>query len=101
MKVTLDIDCTPEEARRFFGLPDVQPLQAAMMQEIEGRMRQALSGTDAETLMKTWLPLGIQGGMQGLDQMQKMFWAQMTPGTQSGAQSGAKSGTKSGTKKGE
>jgi hypothetical protein len=81
MKVKLDIDCTPEEARRFFGLPDVQPLQAAMMQEVEDRMRQALSGADPEALMKTWLPMGLQGGMQGLDQMQKMFWSQMASGT--------------------
>ncbi len=25
MKVSVDIDCTPEELRTFFGLPDVQP----------------------------------------------------------------------------
>ena len=31
MKVTVDIDCTPEEARTFFGLPDVKPMQKAMM----------------------------------------------------------------------
>ena len=23
MKITMDIECTPEEARRFLGLPDV------------------------------------------------------------------------------
>ena len=27
MKVNVEIDCTPEEARAFFGLPDVAPLQ--------------------------------------------------------------------------
>jgi len=27
MKITLDIDCTPEELRSFFGLPDVRPMQ--------------------------------------------------------------------------
>ncbi|MDZ4735977.1 MAG: DUF6489 family protein, partial [Rhodospirillaceae bacterium] len=39
MKVTIDIDCTPEEARAFMGLPDVAPLQARMLAEIEARMR--------------------------------------------------------------
>ena len=29
-----------------------------------------MKGTDAETLMKTWMPAGIAG----LEQMQKMFW---------------------------
>jgi len=34
MKVTIDIDCTPAEARAFFGLPDVQPLQTAVMDRL-------------------------------------------------------------------
>jgi hypothetical protein len=74
MKVTIDIDCTPEEARTFFGLPDVRPMQAALLSDIEQRVRQALSSSDPETLMKTWAPLG----MQGFEQFQKMFWSEMT-----------------------
>lgn len=70
MKITIDIDCTPEEARAFLGLPDVAPLQAAMMAGIKERMEQALSGADTEALFRTWMPAGIQG----LDAMQKMFW---------------------------
>ena len=35
MKITVDIDCTPEEARHFFGLPDVKPMQDALMQQIQ------------------------------------------------------------------
>lgn len=84
MKVTVDVDCTPEEARRFLGLPDVQPMQAAMLKDIEERVRQALSGADADALMKTWLPLG----MQNLEQMQKMFWSQLGAGTGSAKKSG-------------
>ena len=38
MKVTIEIDCTPVEARQFMGLPDVQPMQAAVMAEIEKRV---------------------------------------------------------------
>ena len=71
MKITIDIDCTPEEARAFLGLPDVAPLQKAMMAGIKERMEQALSAADPETLFRTWLP----AGMQGLDAMQKMFWS--------------------------
>ena len=26
MKITVDVDCTPEEARAFLGLPDVKPM---------------------------------------------------------------------------
>jgi hypothetical protein len=73
MKVTIDIDCTPEEARMFFGLPDVKPMQATMMKQMEERMTVALSATDPETLVKTWLPLRLQG----MEQLQKMSWSQM------------------------
>lgn len=72
MKVTLDVDCTPEEARAFFGLPDVRPMQDAVMKKIEERMTANLTAMDPETMLKTWLPAGIQG----MEQFQKMFWAQ-------------------------
>jgi hypothetical protein len=64
MKVTIDIDCTPEEARAFLGLPDVVPLQEALMREIEERMRATLRTTDPEQLFKTWLPASLQGWEQ-------------------------------------
>jgi hypothetical protein len=73
MKVTIDVDCTPEEARRFFGLPDVAPLQQTMMDEVQRRMLAGLESMEPETLMKTWLPLGLQG----MEQLQKMFSSQM------------------------
>ena len=38
MKCKIEIDCTPIEARQFFGLPDVQPLQARIMEEVEKKM---------------------------------------------------------------
>jgi hypothetical protein len=41
VKVTFNIDCTPEEARRFFGLPDVTQLQAELMDKIRDRMMAA------------------------------------------------------------
>ncbi|TAN58674.1 MAG: hypothetical protein EPN26_01280 [Rhodospirillales bacterium] len=76
MKFTVDVDCTPEEARAFLGLPDVQPMQEALMREVEERMKTALSAMDPETMMKTWMPAGIQG----MEQLQKMFWSQFTAG---------------------
>jgi hypothetical protein len=70
MKINVDIECSPEEARAFFGLPNVAPMQDAVMQEVQERVMASMKGTDAETLMKTWMPAGIAG----LEQMQKMFW---------------------------
>ena len=38
MKVNVEIDCTPLEARQFFGLPDVQPMQTAVMDKMQQQM---------------------------------------------------------------
>ena len=73
MKIKIDVDCTPEEARAFFGLPDVGPMQAAVMGEVEKRMMESLKASDPETLFKTWLPASLQGW----ETIQKMFWSQM------------------------
>lgn len=72
MKISVDIDCTPEEARTFLGLPDVKPMQEAMMTQIQERMSTSLLAMEPETILKTWLPAGVQG----MEQLQKMFWAQ-------------------------
>lgn len=73
MKFNFDIECTPAEARAFIGLPDIAPLQDAMMKELEKQMRENIRNLDPETMMKTWLP----ATMQGWTDMQKIFWAQM------------------------
>lgn len=72
MKVTVNVECTPEEARAFLGLPDVRPLQEAMMEEVRKRMEQSLKSMDPETMFKTWLPASIEG----FEQLQKAFWGQ-------------------------
>ena len=83
MKVTINIDCTPEEARVFLGLPDVQPLQKAVMTELQERLRSSMGAMDPETIIKTWLPLGLQN----LEQVQRMFWSHLTGGGQGGDRS--------------
>ena len=55
MKFTVDIDCTPEEARQFFGLPNIAPMQDKAMKELEKKMLDNIRGLDPETFMKTWL----------------------------------------------
>jgi len=43
------------------GLPDVEPLQAEVMGEIQRRAMQALAMTDPQQLLKNWVPWGAQG----------------------------------------
>ncbi|HWA45710.1 MAG TPA: DUF6489 family protein [Hypericibacter adhaerens] len=70
MKITINIDCSPAEARAFLGLPDVAPLQDAVMKEAEQRMMAALKSMDAEAMFKAWLP----GGLGSIEKMQRAFW---------------------------
>jgi len=76
MKLKFDIDCTPEELRGFFGLPEVKPMQDRLMAELEERMRANLKALDPEAMLKTWLPAGLKG----FEQLQEMFFAQMGRG---------------------
>ena len=69
MKITVDVDCTPLEARQFMGLPDVEPMQKAAMAEIEKRMMTELERFSPETLFKAWLPIA---GMNA-DWLQEFF----------------------------
>ena len=61
MKITVDIDCTPTEARQFMGLPDVEPMQKAVMAEVEKRMMTEIQRFTPEGLFQTWMPLFAQG----------------------------------------
>ncbi len=80
MKITVDIDCTPQEARTFLGLPDVEKMQEAVMKELQAKMLENIGNLDPENMMKTWLPAGIQG----MEQMQKLFWSQFSKGDDDG-----------------
>jgi Family of unknown function (DUF6489) len=61
MKITIEVDCTPAEARAYMGLPDVEPLQAEVMGEVQRRAMQALAMTDPQQLLKNWVPWSAQG----------------------------------------
>ncbi len=67
MKVSIDIDCTPEEARTFFGLPDVEAAQAAMSEAF----MEKLKAMDAESMIKAWSP--VSG--EAMEKFQDMFWS--------------------------
>jgi hypothetical protein len=79
MKITMNVDCTPEEARAFLGLPDVKPMQEQLMQEVQERMAANIRAMEPEAMLRTWLPATLKG----FEQMQEIFMAQMT-GTKKG-----------------
>ncbi len=60
MKVTVECDCTPAEARAFLGLPDVAPLNEHLVAEMQKRMDANVSLMEPEALMRNWMTLGGQ-----------------------------------------
>jgi hypothetical protein len=70
MKVTVNIDCTPEEARTFFGLPDLQPMQKVIMTQVQEKIMANIQAMDPESIIKNWVP----ASMQGMEQLQQAFW---------------------------
>lgn len=76
MKITIDIDCTPQEARTFLGLPNIEPMQDELLAQLQRQLSGYLAGTDPEAMLKLWLPEGIKG----LSQIQEQFWRQVMSG---------------------
>ncbi|WP_310475972.1 DUF6489 family protein [Sandarakinorhabdus sp.] len=71
MKISFDIDCTPEEARAFLGLPDLQPLHDVYLDRMKTAMTEGISTADWQRMMQNWAP-GIAGGFE---QWQKLMMA--------------------------
>jgi hypothetical protein len=69
MRISLEIDCTPIEARQFLGFPNVEPMQAALLEKLEKRMSEEIDRFTPEALMKSWVGLFPQN----TEWAQKMF----------------------------
>ena len=60
MKVKIEIDCEPAEARAFLGLPNVEPLNDHMVAEMQRRMDENIAAMQPDELMKAWTSFGLQ-----------------------------------------
>jgi hypothetical protein len=54
MKLNVEVDCTPLEARQFLGLPDMQPMQNAVMERLQQQMISNIEKVSPEALMQSW-----------------------------------------------
>ncbi len=75
MKVKLEVDCTPAEARAFLGLPDVEGLNDQLDTEMKRRMDDNIMAMQPDELMKTWTSFGLQAQ----DQFRKLMEAAVKP----------------------
>ncbi len=58
MNISMNIDCTPEEARRLMGLPDMAPLHDLYLDKLKQAMTEGVTPDMVEQLMRTWSPMG-------------------------------------------
>ncbi len=75
MKITIDIDCTPAEAREFLGLPDLSALQQEWLRQVGEQMQANVENFSPEALVKNWVSGlgGASGGADWLKAMQSAF----------------------------
>lgn len=72
MKITIDIDCSAEEARTLLGLPDVKPMQDAWLANMEKKMLADMDQFSPQSLVESWLSAGAATNM---DWLRKAFGA--------------------------
>jgi hypothetical protein len=75
MKLTINVDVTPQEARAFFGMPDVEPLNKMVVDEMTRRAKENMDTlADPERLVAAWVNMGGKG----IEQFQNLMGAAMS-----------------------
>lgn len=87
MKITVDMDLSPEELRKLFGLPDVEAFQRQLMDDIRQRMMAGVDGYDPLKLFQPYMA----GTLASWDMFQKMLTGAASAAVSSPSKSSAKS----------
>lgn len=61
MKITIEIDCTPEEARNFMGLPDVSAANNVYVENLTAAMRGVSDPGQLQQYASALAPMGQVG----------------------------------------
>jgi len=61
MKVHVEIDCSPEEARRFMGLPDVEKANEVYVDTISKAMKGVSNVDQLQDFARQLAPMGQMG----------------------------------------
>ena len=75
MKVNVQIDCTPLEARQFIGLPDVVPMQTAVMDKLQQQMMSNIEKVSPESLIQSWFSFDPKFAERMIQEMFKFAMA--------------------------
>ena len=72
MNISMNVECSPEEARRFMGLPDLQPIHELYLDKLRTTMSEGVTPEMMERMVRAWGPIGDAGmtaWRQMMDQM--------------------------------
>lgn len=58
MKVHIEIDLTPEEARTLAGLPNYDQMHKMFLDNVKSKFEQSANGMEIEPMVKAWADLG-------------------------------------------
>lgn len=61
MKINVEIECTPEEARRAMGLPDLAPVHERYVAMMVEAIDKQVNPESFEAMMRSWAPMGEAG----------------------------------------
>jgi len=61
MKMNIEIECSPEEARRFMGLPDVEKANAVYIDAVTSAMKGVSGSEQLEKYAQHFAPMGQFG----------------------------------------
>jgi hypothetical protein len=60
MKISFDIDCTPEEGRRFLGFPDLSSVHEVYLEKMRSAVSEGFTA-EAVNMIKNWGPFSEAG----------------------------------------
>lgn len=88
MKVNVEVDCSPEEMRRFLGLPDVSDVNQTYVDGVVNAMKGTSNIDQLQNMAKNIAPMGEMG---------LRFFQQIMEAAASGVAGGAAGKPKSGS----
>jgi hypothetical protein len=91
MKISIDVDVSPEELRRFFGLPDLGPAQDLIVKKITQQVERGLDSNLVPSVMRSI----IAGGVQSWEAYQKLVTGMLSAGART-SEAGSKRSEDSG-----
>jgi hypothetical protein len=72
MKISVDIECSPEEARAFLGLPNVAPVNDMI---VESMLQRTRDNIDSLSDPKVFWERALVASGQSMEMMQALFGA--------------------------